>query len=185
MQLSRSLAVLAAALFPILGVAAPTQPSGDPSVSVPGAGKTIPDSYVVVLKDGISHKNFEAHQNWAQTKHERRLGRRDDTSIQGVHEAFKLGGLYGYHGTFDNDTLSEIRNSDEVDYIEEDKIIVAYDMMVQQHPPSWGLSRISERRSGQRNAYTFSKTAGEGVNVYVLDTGMYIPISHNILGLSY
>ena len=178
MQLSRSLAVLAAVLFPIFGAAAPTQPVDAPSASVAGAGDTIPDSYVVVLKDGISHEKFEAHQRWAHNKHERRNRRRDDASLRGVHEAFKLGGLYGYHGTFDNDTLAEIRDSDEVDYIEEDKIIVAYDMMLQRNPPSWGLSRISERRYGQRSGYTFSDTAGQGVSVYVLDTGMYISPSH-------
>jgi len=177
MQLPRSLAVLAAALFPILGAAAPTQPAEAPSPSVASGGETIPNSYVVLLKDGVSHEKFEAHQRWVQHKHASRLSRRDDSNLNGVHKGFTLGGLYGYHGTFDNDTLAEIRQAEEVDYIEEDKIVVAYDMMIQHNPPSWGLTRIGERRNSARNGYAFDSSAGEGVNVYVLDTGMSILIS--------
>lgn len=174
MQLSRSLALLAAAIFPILGAAAPTQPPAvASSTSVAGVGETIADSYVVVLKDGISHEKFEAHQRWAQSKHASRLRRRDDSSINGIHSGFTLGRLYGYHGTFDNDTLADIRQSEDVDYVEEDKIVVAYELLAQNNPPSWGLPRISEKASGASRQYTFDSSAGEGVNVYVLDTGRF------------
>lgn len=177
MQLSRSLAVLAAALFPILGAAAPAQPVETPSSSVARGGEIIPDSYVVVLKDGITHEEFESHQRWVQRRHESRLGRRDDANLNGVHKGFTLGSLYGYHGTFDSDTLAEIRQSEDVDYVEEDQVVVAYDIMIQHNPPSWGLTRISERQRNKRAGYAFDSVAGEGVNVYVLDTGMSIFIS--------
>ena len=168
------LAVLAVALFPILGAAAPVEA---PSPSVAGVGETIPDSYVVLLKDGVSHEKFEAHQRWVQEKHESRLNRRDDSNLNGVHHGFTLGSLYGYYGTFDSDTLAEIKQSEEVDYVEEDQIVVAFDMIIQQNPPSWGLIRISERQNSASEGYVFDSSAGEGVNVYVLDTGMSILIS--------
>jgi len=178
MQLSRSLALLAAALSPILGAAAPVEAR---SPSVAGAGEMIPDSYIVILKEGVSHERFEAHQRWVQSKHESRLGRRDDASLNGVHQGFTLGDLYGYHGTFDNDTLAEIRQSEDVDFVEEDQVVVAYDMMIQHNPPSWGLTRICERRNGGRKDYAYDSSAGEGVNVYVLDTGMSIFFSNFLL----
>ncbi|KAF8423291.1 secreted serine protease [Tirmania nivea] len=171
MQLSRSLAVLAAALFPILGTAAPAQPV---EVPPPRAGETIPDSYIVLLKEGISQEKFEAHQRWAQQKHESRLGRRDDSYLNGVNKGFVLSGLYGYQGTFDRDTLAEIIQSDEVDYAEEDQVVMAYDMIIQHNPPSWGLPRISKRRNNAREGYAFDSSAGKDVNVYVLDTGVNI-----------
>lgn len=174
MQLSRSLAVLAAALFSILGAAAPTQPVEASPPSVARAGETIPNFYVVLLKDSVSKEKFEAHQGWVQKQHESRAGRRDDSSLNGILKGFTLGGLYGYHGTFDNDTLAEIRQSDEVDFVEEDRIVVAYEMTIQKNPPSWGLTRISEQRDRASEGYAFDSSAGKGVNVYVLDTGVNI-----------
>lgn len=167
--------LLAGALLLSVGDSAPaTSPQVSP-FTIPGAGQAIPDSYVVVLRKGISPQDFEAHQSWAQNKHKTRLGRRNDTNINGIHQSFTLGKMCGYHGTFDEATLAEIRQSGDVDYIEEDKVVVAYEMIMQDNPPSWGLPRISERRGEERNTYTFDSSAGEGINVYVLDTG----ISHS------
>ena len=165
--------MLAAALSPILGAAVPASiesPISNAAVSAK-AGETIPDSYIVFLREGISHERFESHQRWAQTKHESRSSRRDDSNLVGIHQGFDLSGLYGYTGTFDNSTLEEIKQSEDVDLIEEDKIVIAYDMMVQSNPPSWGLSRISALSSTGNGCYTYASSAGKGVNVYVLDTG--------------
>ncbi|CAO3589466.1 unnamed protein product [Absidia cylindrospora] len=43
--------------------------------------------------------------------------------------------------------------------------------MVQKSPPSWGLDRIDQRQ-GLDGLYKFSSKQGEGVTVYVLDTGV-------------
>lgn len=173
--------LLVGALSLNVGEAAPVTPSQAPSFSVSGAGQAIPDSYVVVLKDGISPEDFEAHQTWAQNMHKTRLGRRDDENLNGIHQSFTLGNMCGYHGTFDEATLAQIRQSEEVNYIEEDKVVVAYEMITQEDPPSWGLPRISERKSGERQIYTFDSSAGEGVTVYVIDTGIFSPTSRLIL----
>ena len=177
-----SVAVLAATLFPALVLAAPT--NSDLATASAGltakGGDVIPDSYIVVLKDGISHDKFEAHQQWAQALHSKRLVRRDDKNLTGVNQGFHFGGLFGYSGAFDDDTLSQIKTSNEVDYVEEDKIMVAYDLEVQENPPSWGLGRISSKASdygtravAEPEKYTFDSSAGAGVNVYVLDTGIF------------
>ncbi|KAF8470862.1 peptidase S8/S53 domain-containing protein [Kalaharituber pfeilii] len=162
MQFIPSFTVLAVALFPILGIV-----SGN-------AGDTIPDNYIIVLKDGITQEKFEEHQHWAQSKFQSRLSHRDDTSLGGIHHGFQFGGLYGYTGSFDNATLEEIRQSEDVDIVEEDKVVVAYDLMIQSNPPSWGLGRLSDRTGRSSNIYLFDRVAGKGVNVYVLDTGVNV-----------
>lgn len=172
--------LFAGALLLNVGDAAPAAPRQASPFTITGAGQAIPDSYVVVLKEGISPEDFESHQSWAQNMHKTRLGRRDDTTLQGVHQSFTLGNMCGYHGTFDEATLAEIKQSEDVDYVEKDKIVVAYEMVTQNNPPSWGLPRISERRGGERNVYTFDSSAGEGVTVYVLDTGISL-LFHDLI----
>ncbi|RKP27247.1 peptidase S8/S53 domain-containing protein, partial [Syncephalis pseudoplumigaleata] len=44
----------------------------------------------------------------------------------------------------------------------------------QQNPPSWGLNRIDQKRLPLDKQYVYPKSAGEGVNVYVIDTGINI-----------
>lgn len=51
--------------------------------------------------------------------------------------------------------------------------------MVQQSNSPWGLARISHREKGQTN-YNYDSSAGNGVRVYVLDSG--IRVSHKEFG---
>jgi subtilisin family serine protease len=50
----------------------------------------------------------------------------------------------------------------------------------QQNPPSWGLDRIDQRNLPLDKSYTWPESAGAGVTVYVIDTG--IRISHKDFG---
>ncbi|MDN3024962.1 S8 family peptidase [Streptomyces sp. S.PB5] len=50
----------------------------------------------------------------------------------------------------------------------------------QQNPPSWGLDRIDQQNLPLDKSYTWPDSAGAGVTVYVIDTG--IRISHKDFG---
>lgn len=50
----------------------------------------------------------------------------------------------------------------------------------QKNPPSWGLDRIDQRNLPLNKSYTWPESAGAGVTVYVIDTG--IRISHKDFG---
>ncbi|MFJ8539843.1 S8 family peptidase [Streptomyces sp. NPDC093591] len=50
----------------------------------------------------------------------------------------------------------------------------------QKNPPSWGLDRIDQRNLPLDKSYTWPESAGAGVTVYVIDTG--IRISHKDFG---
>ncbi|KAI8048025.1 peptidase S8/S53 domain-containing protein [Syncephalis plumigaleata] len=42
------------------------------------------------------------------------------------------------------------------------------------NPPSWGLDRIDQRKLPLDKEYAYPKSAGDGVNVYVVDTGINV-----------
>jgi cerevisin len=44
--------------------------------------------------------------------------------------------------------------------------------VVQENPPSWGLDRIDQKSSELDHKFAYPASAGEGVNVYVLDSGV-------------
>ncbi|KAG0044640.1 hypothetical protein BGZ83_010144 [Gryganskiella cystojenkinii] len=45
---------------------------------------------------------------------------------------------------------------------------------IQQRAPSWGLPRVSQRNLPLRTDYNYPNAAGQGVDVYVIDTGINI-----------
>ncbi|KAF9942304.1 hypothetical protein BGZ67_002326 [Mortierella alpina] len=46
--------------------------------------------------------------------------------------------------------------------------------MIQQRAPSWGLPRVSQRNLPLKSDYNYPTSAGAGVDVYVIDTGINI-----------
>ncbi|MDG5805358.1 S8 family peptidase [Streptomyces ossamyceticus] len=50
----------------------------------------------------------------------------------------------------------------------------------QPNPPSWGLDRIDQSALPLNQSYSYDDTAGEGVTVYVIDTG--VRVSHSDFG---
>lgn len=62
----------------------------------------------------------------------------------------------------------------EVEYVERDQIVKAQDIQLS---APWGLARISHRKKlsfGTFTKYEYDSTGGEGVDVYIIDTGIYI-----------
>lgn len=64
-----------------------------------------------------------------------------------------------------------------IDYIEADTTV---SLKVTQNNPTWGLDRSDERSLPMDRRYVYGSTAGNNVNVYVIDTG--IRTSHNQFG---
>ncbi|KAF9280809.1 Subtilisin-like protease 3 [Mortierella alpina] len=122
----------------------------------------IPNSYIVVLKGNNTAENFEPRFNSIANRHNARGGRRPKINQ-------KFGAIPGFTLTATRQAMTELLNMDEVAYIEQDAIGTG--MGTQPNPPSWGLTRISQRNRG-RGPYNFPNSAGDGVTVYVLDTGI-------------
>jgi len=64
-----------------------------------------------------------------------------------------------------------------VEYVEDDGTMwtmaaVPSKQQKQDKPPSWGLPRVSERKLDLTKPYVYPDSAGDGVKVYVVDTGV-------------
>ncbi|KAF9493009.1 peptidase 1 [Pleurotus eryngii] len=89
--------------------------------------------------------------------------------------------LNGFAGKFSDRTLRFLRASPLVESISEDGIMNIFqdsDVVTQTDAP-WGLARISSPTivegpaAGLNFTYTYAPPAGEGVDVYVVDTGVF------------
>lgn len=76
----------------------------------------------------------------------------------------------GFAAILDDDTLTALRDHPDVEYIERDAIVDAYDFVTQPDAP-WGLAHISSR-TGTSTSYTYDDSAGEGTCSYIVDSGV-------------
>jgi len=124
-----------------------------------------------MLKDDLHSSAMDNHFNFLQAAHE------EDPLLAdgpvGISQVYN-GHLKGYAGRFTDAVIQRIREMPEVAYVEQDSIVQALE--TQRFAP-WGLARISHRkrlRLGTFTRYQHDPSGGEGVDVYVIDTGINI-----------
>lgn len=84
-------------------------------LSAPAGAETIADKYIVVMKDSVSSKDFDAHTEWVTNTHRRALGRRGAAAHDGMKKTYTFGtGMKGYSGAFDKATIKEIAKREDV-----------------------------------------------------------------------
>jgi subtilisin family serine protease len=76
----------------------------------------------------------------------------------------------GVAGSFTPDFLAQLQLQFGVEYVEPDGRM--YALGSQEKPPSWGLTRISQHQSDPAQPYVYANQAGEGVEAWVIDTGI-------------
>ncbi|KAL5336265.1 peptidase S8/S53 domain-containing protein [Aspergillus crustosus] len=188
--------ILGLSLLPLLAAASPlgveSIHNGAAPVLSSTNAKEIPDSYIVVFKKHVDSDAATAHHSWVQDIHGQQIGRSSDLKkrflgfefgfgeevYDGLKGTFNIAGsLMGYSGHFHEDTIEEIRNHPDVEYIERDsEVHTLEDSAVERNAP-WGLARISHRDSlsfGTFNKYLYASEGGEGVDVYTIDTGINV-----------
>lgn len=135
---------------------------------IPSNGIPVEDQYIVVLKDETpSVQAREALlQNFA-TQHGGELIR--------TYVAALNGGVIRMNEA----KAKALANHPFINYIEQDSVIqliVPMGTTTQNPSPSWGLDRIDQHSLLLNSTYSYTND-GEGVNAYVIDTG--IRISHS------
>jgi subtilisin family serine protease len=145
----------------------------------------IPGSYIVVLKEGLSLTERDAH---ILTLKDTIAANKSDAEV--VH-VYNIGNLIGYSARLSDDLLKTVLNHPDVQYVEADQVMsINYQQeknaraplaTVTQTGATWGLVRTSQRNLLLTPAnYIYNSAAGEGVDVYVIDTG--ILATHNDFG---
>jgi hypothetical protein len=123
---------------------------------------------LVTLKKGANLRTFDRQLKADMSK---------DTSA-GAGENVLIhqysAGIKGYAGVFSSSMAQKLKAHPDVAAVEQDYIGYVDDIPThdQQNPPSWGQSRIANRGLDLTKPYTYSTKAGEGVNAYIIDTGV-------------
>ncbi|KAJ8453947.1 hypothetical protein ONZ45_g19499 [Pleurotus djamor] len=152
------------AIFASLAILAPVLAAPALRTVESYAGQRVQDSYIVKLKDGASRKTLLKNL--------------------GVNATYEWDhALNGFAGKFSAKTLEALRASADVESISEDGVMSIF--ATQTNAP-WGLARLSSpsRLTSTNTAaltytYTYDAT-GSGVDVYVVDTGVYT--AHSTFG---
>ncbi len=113
------------------------------------------DRYIVVFKDDVGNPKSMAA--------EMTRGKGITTHFTYQHA------IKGFAATIPEQALEGIRHNPNVAYIEPDGLV--YKTVTQYNPPSWGLDRIDERDLPMDSKYEY-QNEGEGVNIYIIDTGI-------------
>uniref|UniRef100_A0A0W0G9J9 Uncharacterized protein n=1 Tax=Moniliophthora roreri TaxID=221103 RepID=A0A0W0G9J9_MONRR len=127
----------------------------------------VKNSYIIVLKyDSPSHV-VDSHMNFLQSIHYA------DTldasgSRSGVRHVYSGDHIKGYAGRFTDNVIKQLQGRPEVEYIEEDQIVKVSEIQTQREllGPKLKLTTFSQ--------YIHDPKGGEGVDVYVIDTGIYV-----------
>ncbi|KAJ7578334.1 peptidase S8/S53 domain-containing protein [Mycena floridula] len=130
----------------------------------------INNSYIVMLNPATPLDAINNHFNFLAAAHEADpfIGDDNEGGLKHVYDTH----VRGYAGSFSDEVVERIRSMPEVDFIERDQIVKTMDT---QKGAPWGLARISHRkklRLGTFTIYDYIPSGGEGVDVYVIDTGI-------------
>jgi len=117
--------------------------------------------FIVVFNSNVTAEKRSLHLN--------RFG------INTTHNYAIGDSFFGYSAYLDQKTLRTIRFAEEIKYIAADGIATAHDDSCSvQNDAIWGLNRIAERDISLTGTYKYGSTAGEGAEVFILDTGILI-----------
>ncbi|KAF5357341.1 hypothetical protein D9758_005948 [Tetrapyrgos nigripes] len=145
---------------------------------------TVNGSYIIKLREDISPSLMMNHFNFVDSKHQDNSFVAPD-GCSGVKHVYDSHVLKGYAGCFHEDVIEQLRFMPEVEHIELDQIVRATDdvaddeHITKQKGAPWGLARISHRdklKFGTFTEFLYDIHGGEGVDAYVIDTG--IQVSH-------
>ncbi|KAI8929401.1 peptidase S8/S53 domain-containing protein [Entophlyctis helioformis] len=179
-------------------VAALPTPGASPSANSTAAGTVIADRYIVVVHDWVTDKVVTDHiaslhavlspsspsSSALDGCHDPAtlVSALDLVSVQSGSKTFKgvLGrystAVRGYHGELPKSIARALRASRYVKVVEEDRVVRSQVVVnvKTQLLPTWGLDRMSHRARGYFGRYSYIEQAGVNVDVYVVDTGIFI-----------
>ncbi|MDX2541735.1 S8 family peptidase [Streptomyces sp. WI04-05B] len=152
----------------VLSVTAPAQAAPEGRIAGAGEPGSVGGSYLVTLREGTAASSAEG----------RSLAARYGARIGHIYST----ALNGYAVQADETEARRLAADSRVASVSQDTRIT-YDGATgraPQDPPPWGLDRVDQAGLPLDDTYTSPASAGKGVTVYVIDTG--IRISHRDFG---
>jgi subtilisin family serine protease len=139
----------------LAGIAAPAHAEPAGQVLNADSPHAVPDRYIVTLKSraGVADQA-------------RTLAGRFGGQVRHRYTA----GPYGFSTTMPAAQARRLAADPAVAAVEQVQEITGQD--VQLSPPSWGLDRIDQSSGELDNSFTYPSNPGQGVTVYVLDSGL-------------
>jgi len=128
----------------------------------------VPNEYIVVLRGELLDDQVTQHVDYLVA---------DFASSTGVnallHGTFSIGTLKGFSARLSLDMLARERAHPEVAYVEANQVVsIDADSCANQFTVLWNLDRISETLLDLDGVYQYHSSAGEGVDAYIVDTGI-------------
>ncbi|RYP63015.1 hypothetical protein DL771_009470 [Monosporascus sp. 5C6A] len=142
-------------------------------VDNPDAKDVVPNSYIVVYNNTFGDDVVEAHELSIKTAiAKRNIGKRglNGQTLSTQVKTFKMAGWRAMVLDADDVMMNTIYDEEMVSFIEANTYVKASALVMQANAPN-GLARISNEQAGSAG-YTFDDSAGEGISVYVVDTGV-------------
>ncbi|CAG8797991.1 43894_t:CDS:2 [Gigaspora margarita] len=144
--------------------------------------------YNIILKNIESVQS--THYDWLTNKLNSCVEKKSEQSISSINNkncvkdfSSQDGRLKGYSGLFTQEFVNnELMKRKDVDIVEEDQIMSIKYVAPRdtQTKPREGLDRIDQAKFPLDGKYTFPNSSGNGVNIFVVDTG--IRKSHHEFG---
>ncbi|KAI8334355.1 peptidase S8/S53 domain-containing protein, partial [Chlamydoabsidia padenii] len=143
------------------------------------------DNYILVFRHGTPKSDMKEHIQlmYNQVNTHANKTTNTTTTLKTLNsKVSSIGNFHWYTGAFPTESFETLYASyqhsssptpdgdDILQYWVKDVDFTVQEM-VQKNPPSWGLDRIDQRQ-GLDGLYEFSSKQGQGVTVYILDTGV-------------
>lgn len=134
------------------------------------------DSYLVLLKPNVDEKIISFHSRFIETFALTDSNSNPDSDAP-TPRWFSLGKedevVLGYSAKLDLHTLLVLSRDPSVELIERDKPVQIWEEKIE-HDAPWGLARSCHRDRPDSRDFIYDEDGGENVDVYVIDTGVYI-----------
>ncbi|ORX96933.1 hypothetical protein K493DRAFT_350406 [Basidiobolus meristosporus CBS 931.73] len=131
----------------------------------------VSNKYIVKIKEGADSNKVDQFLKTKLDQYNR--GRSGNNGLKNeLKNKYSLESFNAYAGVLSQGLVNELKTNGDIEYVEAEQVFTISG--VQNNPPSWGLPRVSQRTRNTSAPYNYPDVAGEGVDVYVIDTGINV-----------